>query len=140
MDFQKITHVYLLGIGGIGMSGLARYFNYLGKKVAGYDKTPSELTIELAAEDILVHYDDDLNQLPSEFLKVEKSCLLLIYTPAIPKQHNELNWFRLNGYIFYKRSEVLGFISKNYKTVAVAGTHGKTTKALLRLIFYTILR
>ena len=127
MNFNQITHVYLLGIGGIGMSGLARYFNFLGKSVAGYDKTPSDLTLALEQEGIAIHYDDNLDLIPADFLSINKENQLLIYTPAIPKDHREMKWFKANGYSLLKRSEVLGMISENYQTVAVAGTHGKTT-------------
>lgn len=126
MDFSKIKSVYLIGIGGIGMSALARYFNALGKKVAGYDKTPTALTAELINENIAVHFDDDVKQLPAFLTTENPSTILIIYTPAIPKDHREYNFLKTN-FTLYKRSQILGFITQNTNTIAVAGTHGKTT-------------
>ncbi len=123
-----MNNIYLVGIGGIGMSALARYFNAKGKKIAGYDKTRTTLTDELANENIHVHFADDLKLIPPEFTEVtSRDNTLIIYTPAIPKNHNELSWFHNNGYKVVKRSEVLGLIAKESFTIAVAGTHGKTT-------------
>ena len=121
---SHIQAVYLVGIGGIGMSALARYFAHQGKTVAGYDRVATELTQELEASGIAVHYKDDVNEIPSNFTAADT---LVIYTPAVPKNHSELNYFRENGFVVLKRSEVLGELSKTYRTIAVAGTHGKTT-------------
>lgn len=120
-----IQAVYLIGIGGIGMSALARYFNEQGKSVAGYDRVSTELTQELEATGINIHYSDDVNLIPRGFENPEST--LVIFTPAVPKSHSELMHFRSNGFDVLKRSEVLGELSKTYQTVAVAGTHGKTT-------------
>ena len=121
----NIQAVYLIGIGGIGMSGLARYFAAQGKMVGGYDKTPTELTKELEAAGIAVHFTDDVNAISDSFKNADST--LVIYTPAVPSNHSELNYFRNNGFEVLKRSQVLGELSKTYNTVAVAGTHGKTT-------------
>lgn len=116
----------MLGIGGIGMSALARYFNAMGKTVAGYDKTPTPLTNELIAEKIAVHFEDDMKLLP-EFIENENPAhFLIIYTPAIPNDHGEFNYLA-SKFQLYKRSEILGLITENSNTIAVAGTHGKTT-------------
>lgn len=120
MNINDIKQVYLIGIGGIGMSALARFFNERDVVVSGYDKTPTELTQQLIKEGIDIHYTDDVNLL-------NKAADLVIYTPAIPKDLKELNWYREQDYKIMKRSEVLGVISKEMQTIAVAGTHGKTT-------------
>jgi UDP-N-acetylmuramate--alanine ligase len=117
---NNIKSVFFVGVGGIGMSALARYFNRRGIKVTGYDKTETELTKQLVNEGISVHYIDDLTLIP---IDVE----LVIYTPAIPKDHSQLNYFQANNFPIMKRAELLGLISRMQKTVAVAGTHGKTT-------------
>lgn len=128
MELEKIHNVYLIGIGGIGMSALARFFNAGGKKIAGYDKTPTFLTDEMLKENINIHFEDDIKLIPAAFTNPElKSNTLIIYTPAIPVEHDELNWFIDRGYTVVKRSEVLGLITKQSYTIAVAGTHGKTT-------------
>src|SRR3954469_19589046 len=126
MNLEKLKNVYFLGIGGIGMSALARYFKALGKTVSGYDKTPTTLTDELIAEGISVHFIDSIAiaQLQTSNLK---DATLVVMTPAVPKDLIELNYFLSNGFNVKKRSEVLGMITKNHYTVAVAGTHGKTT-------------
>ncbi len=116
--------VYFIGVGGIGMSALARWFNAGGYQVVGYDKTPSDLTSKLVEEGIAIHFKDELKNIPS---KATKENTLVIYTPAISSNNNELNYFISNGFKVKKRAEVLGDISRNYFTVAVAGTHGKTT-------------
>lgn len=123
--FDNISTVYFLGIGGIGMSALARYFHHMKCKVAGYDRTPTELTRELESEGIEVHYHDSGEAVAQQLGKPENT--LVIWTPAIPGDHKELNWIRDHGYELWKRSRVLGFICQNYPTLAVAGTHGKTT-------------
>ena len=125
MNLQSITNVYFIGIGGIGMSALARYFNTNGKVVAGYDRTPTDITEMLEKEGIKVHFTDELDAIPNSFKNVETT--LVVYTPAVPKDHKELVFFQENGYQVVKRSEVLGFITKNTFCLAVAGTHGKTT-------------
>jgi len=126
MNFDKINNVYLVGIGGIGMSALARYFKHLGKFVAGYDKTPSTLTGQLQSEGIDIHFEDSLLLMPPNILS-QKDSTLVIYTPAVPNYNYEFNYFRERGYELVKRAEVLGFIFSKLKGVAVAGTHGKTT-------------
>ncbi len=118
--------VYFLGIGGIGMSALARWFMHLGKKVYGYDKTETPLTRNLIKEGAEIHYTDDVNNIPGEVLN-SKSTVLVVYTPAIPKNHREHNYLIEKSYTILKRSEVLGLITKDLYSVAVAGTHGKTT-------------
>lgn len=132
IQLSSIKYVFLLGIGGIGMSALARYFKAAGKDVRGYDKTPTELTRAMEKEGIAIHFDDDINNLP-EYLKSgeENTDALIIYTPAIPKNNNEYIYLMQIGYRIWKRSEVLGLITKNSKTIAVAGTHGKTTTSTM---------
>jgi len=120
-----IKNIYFIGIGGIGMSALARYFKFLGKEVAGYDRTPTQITNDLIALDIDIHFDDSVNAIPKSFL--DKEDTLVVYTPAIPKDHRELNYVQDNGFQIKKRAEVLGIITKEVYTLAVAGTHGKTT-------------
>lgn len=127
MNLDKINSVYLIGIGGIGMSALARYFNYHGKYVAGYDRTSSSLTNELSSEYIHIHFEDNTDLIPERIKKETKNSLLVIYTPAIPESMKELNYFIKNNYPVHKRSLVLGEITRNSFTIAVAGTHGKTT-------------
>lgn len=124
-QFKDIQNLYFIGIGGIGMSALARYFNSLGKKVAGYDKTSSALTRTLEAEGIEVNYDDELDAIPEVFKDIKRS--LIVYTPAIPKNHEQYNYFLKEQYLIKKRAVVLGMITKGVFTLAVAGTHGKTT-------------
>ena len=125
MNLQPITNVYFIGIGGIGMSALARYFNANGKVVAGYDRTSTDITEMLEKEGIKVHFTDEVEAIPASFKSTTTT--LVVYTPAIPKDHKELTFFQENGYQVVKRSEVLGFITKNSFCLAVAGTHGKTT-------------
>ncbi|ABG59988.1 UDP-N-acetylmuramate--L-alanine ligase [Cytophaga hutchinsonii] len=125
MNLTHIHSVYLIGIGGIGMSALARWFKQNNYNVGGYDKTSSDLTKALEAEGMAVHYTDSMAEVPEAFTK--KDSVLVIYTPAIPADHLELNFFRENGYALYKRSQVLGFLTKELKTIGIAGTHGKTT-------------
>lgn len=124
-NLKNIPNYYFLGIGGIGMSALARYFKLSGKNVAGYDRVRTSLTDELEKEGIPVHYEDDTSLIPPSFMSQNNT--IVVFTPAIPANHSELNWFRNQGFPIAKRSEVLGLISKEYKTIAVAGTHGKTT-------------
>jgi UDP-N-acetylmuramate--alanine ligase len=126
MKLGNIEQVYLVGIGGIGMSGLARYFNHMGCNVCGYDKTATTLTGELVKEGIRVFYDDNTEDIPVDFYKPTEATLI-IYTPAIPHYSEILSFFRNKGFELKKRSQVLGIISESLLTVAVAGTHGKTT-------------
>lgn len=130
MELDNIKQVYLVGIGGIGMSGLARYFHKRGCEVIGYDRTQTTLTDSLAAEGMAITYLDDVDQIPANFMAASDN-LLVIYTPAIPKDSAILNYFRENNFDLKKRSEVLGIISKGMFTVAVAGTHGKTTTSTM---------
>ena len=124
MNLNQIQNVYFIGIGGIGMSALARYFKFIGKNVAGYDKTETQLTKELQASGIEIHFDDNINAIPSNYF-IENT--LVIITPAVPKSHSEWNFFLERDYIVKKRAEVLGIITKDTFCFAVAGTHGKTT-------------
>lgn len=125
MDIQKITSVYFVGAGGIGMSALIRYFLAKKKIVAGYDKTPSELTEELIREGASIHYEDDVTQIPETCMQPENT--LVVYTPAIPDTHTELTYFRNAGFNIMKRARVLGEITNYSRGLCVAGTHGKTT-------------
>ena len=126
MELENIKRVYLIGIGGIGMSGLARYFKKRGCVVCGYDKTCTPLTAALRNEGIPVVFHDEIGNIPLSFQETDANTLI-IYTPAIPKDSLLLNFFRSGGFALKKRSEVLGIISKGMFTIAVAGTHGKTT-------------
>ncbi|GET20937.1 UDP-N-acetylmuramate--L-alanine ligase [Prolixibacter denitrificans] len=124
MNLEKVHRVYLLGIGGIGMSALARYFRFHGMRVEGYDRTETELTRELEEEGIYVHYEADLKYVPP-FNALDNT--LVIYTPAIPESNIELQFFRKTGTAIYKRSQVLGIIAAESQCIAVSGTHGKTS-------------
>lgn len=126
MNFKELKYIYFLGVGGIGMSALARYFISLGCKVSGYDKTKTALTTELEKEGVGIHYDENINKIPEE-IKGNNNNSLVIYTPAIPKDNKEYLYFITQNIKLFKRAEVLGLITKNYYTIAVAGTHGKTT-------------
>ena len=126
MRLEDYKYIYFLGIGGIGMSAIARWFNAKGFPVWGYDKTRTPLTEALEQEGIVVHYEDDVEQLPNELLE-HKQETLVILTPAIPAEHTEWAYLKEQGYTIKKRSEVLGIITAGAFTVAVAGTHGKTT-------------
>lgn len=129
MDANNIESVYFIGAGGIGMSALVRYFLSKGKKVAGYDRTPSELTEKLIEEGANIHYDDNVELIPSDFCNPQTT--LVVYTPAIPDTHSELSYFRKNGYSIQKRAQVLGMLTKTEKGLCVAGTHGKTTTSTM---------
>ena len=124
-NLKDIQNYYFVGIGGIGMSALARYFKFLGKNVSGYDKTETELTKALISEGITIHYIDDVASINKPYLDVEDT--IVVYTPAVPKDHKELNYFIDNSFDVRKRAEILGDITASIYTLAVAGTHGKTT-------------
>ena len=125
MEAKDIKAVYFVGAGGIGMSALVRYFIHRGLVVAGYDKTPSELTHRLEEEGAQIHYEENVDAIPSE-CKDPSHCLV-VYTPAIPAEHQELQYFRQNGFEIQKRAQVLGTLTRQMKGLCVAGTHGKTT-------------
>ena len=125
MELNKIQSVYFVGIGGIGMSALARYFKANGFNVEGYDRTPTLLTSELEREGIGIHFEDNINLIKEDFRNPTNT--LVVYTPAIPKGHEELNYFIDKGFDVKKRSQVLGILTREHKGVCVAGTHGKTT-------------
>lgn len=124
MDLNNIQRVYFIGIGGIGMSAIARFFNENGVKVSGYDRTETTLTRQLSAEGMQIHYTDDVNL-------VDAQANLVVYTPAIPPTHSELKWYREKGYEVVKRSDVLQEITRELFAITVAGTHGKTTISTL---------
>lgn len=126
MKLAAYKYIYFLGIGGIGMSAIARWFRSQGYPVWGYDKTETPLTKALMAEGIQIHYEDDIRHIPAEVI-ANKAATLVILTPAIPKEHLEWNFFQDQTYTIKKRAEVLGLITQNAYTIAVAGTHGKTT-------------
>lgn len=129
MEFKDIKAVYFIGAGGIGMSAIARYFIHRGLVVAGYDKTPSALTLQLEREGMLIHYEENIDEIPHA-CKQPQSCLV-IYTPAIPSDHQELQYFRQNGFEVEKRAQVLGTLTREHKGLCVAGTHGKTTTSTM---------
>jgi UDP-N-acetylmuramate--alanine ligase len=124
MDLNKVNKIYFLGIGGIGMSALARYFNFLGAEIYGYDLTPSPLTRQLEDEGMHIHYDINISAIPSKLDFV-------VFTPAIPKENKELIYFRNSGFEILKRAELIGKITKDKFTIAIAGTHGKTSISAL---------
>ena len=129
MDINQIQSVYFIGAGGIGMSALVRYFLSLGKVVGGYDRTPSTLTEKLIKEGAAIHYEDNYSLIPSSFKN--KKTTLIVFTPAIPKDHSEYCFFKNNEYTILKRAEVLGLITKSSKGLCIAGTHGKTTTSTM---------
>lgn len=129
--YNNIQAVYFLGIGGIGMSALARYFKLRGKLVAGYDRSPSPLTQEMEKEGIAIHFTDEVSAIPRSFLELPKTDVLVVITPAIPASHTELNFFKEEGYTLVKRSEVLGLITRETFGIGIAGTHGKTTTSAI---------
>ena len=125
MDASHIKAVYFVGIGGIGMSAIARYFLHMGITVGGYDRTPTDLTKQLVKEGAHIHYEENIGLIPQACLNPEEC--LVIYTPAIPDEHAELQYFRRNGFNIQKRAQVLGILTKAMRGLCVAGTHGKTT-------------
>ena len=129
MEIKDIKAVYFVGAGGIGMSAIARYFIHRGIVVAGYDKTPSNLTKQLEKEGMLIHYTEDVTEIPHA-CKDPKTCLV-IYTPAIPAEHKELVFFREGGFEIQKRAQVLGTLTRTHKGLCVGGTHGKTTTSTM---------
>lgn len=129
MEIKDIKAVYFVGAGGIGMSAIARYFISRGLVVAGYDKTPSDLTRQLEKEGMLIHYEENVDAIPAA-CKQPESCLI-IYTPAIPAEHQELQFFRQHGFEIQKRAQVLGTLTREHKGLCVAGTHGKTTTSTM---------
>lgn len=131
MNILDYKLYYFLGVGGIGMSALARYFNHYGKTVYGYDKTQTALTKELETEGISIHYHEDETFVKELFTKYKKEEILVIYTPAVPKEHAEFVYIQNNRFNLQKRAWVLGEITKQFKTIAIAGTHGKTTTTTL---------
>ena len=134
MNLNQIQNVYFIGIGGIGMSALARYFKTIGKNVAGYDKTPTDLTDQLMESNIQIHFEDNIDLIPKDFF-IENT--LVIITPAVPNHHSQWNYFLERDFQIKKRAEVLGIITKDTFCFAVAGTHGKTTtSSILGHILY----
>ena len=125
MNAEQIKAVYFVGIGGIGMSAIARYFLSRGIIVGGYDRTPSDLTEQLRKEGALIHYEDNINLIPTPCR--DKESTLVVFTPAIPAEHTELTFFRQQGFEIQKRAQVLGTLTRSLKGLCVAGTHGKTT-------------
>lgn len=129
MNIENIKSVYFVGAGGIGMSALIRYFLSKGKTVAGYDRTPSELTERLIVEGAQIHYEENVDLIPQPCK--DKDTTLVVFTPAIPHDHRELAYFRQNGFEIHKRAQVLGLITRGSKALCVAGTHGKTTTSTM---------
>ncbi len=129
MDVNTLKSVYFIGAGGIGMSALVRYFLSKGKKVGGYDRTPSELTLKLIEEGADIHYDEAPENIPSDFLNHEST--LVVYTAAMPEDHILLQYFRKHGFTIYKRAQVLGMLTRSSKGLCAAGTHGKTTTSTM---------
>jgi UDP-N-acetylmuramate--alanine ligase len=129
MELKDIKSVYFIGAGGIGMSAIARYFIHKGMVVAGYDKTPTDLTRQLEKEGMLIHYEENLEEIP-HVCKEQKSTLV-VYTPAIPATHIELKYFQENGFEVQKRAQVLGILTRTHKGLCFAGTHGKTTTSTM---------
>ena len=129
MELKDIKAVYFVGAGGIGMSAIARYFINRGLVVAGYDKTPSALTRQLEKEGMVIHYDENVDEIPQACR--DKASCLVVYTPAIPATHKELSYFHENGFEIQKRAQVLGTLTRTHKGLCVAGTHGKTTTSTM---------
>jgi len=129
MDINTLKSVYFIGAGGIGMSALVRYFLSKGKKVGGYDRTPSELTAKLIEEGAQIYFEEATEKIPSDFLDAEST--LIVYTAAMPEDHVLLRFFRQHGFIIYKRAQVLGMLTRSCKGLCAAGTHGKTTTSTM---------
>ena len=129
MDVNTLKSVYFIGAGGIGMSALVRYFLSKGKKVGGYDRTPSELTMKLIEEGADIHYKEAPEKIPDEFKNPENT--LVVYTAAMPEDHILLQYFRKHGFTIYKRAQVLGMLTRSSKGLCAAGTHGKTTTSTM---------
>ena len=129
MELKNIQSIYFLGAGGIGMSALVRYFLAEGKKVAGYDRTACALTDKLIEEGADIHFEENPELIPDAFR--DKETTLVIYTPAIPKEHKEWEYFRTNGFEIKKRAEVLGLITRDKRGLCIAGTHGKTSTSTM---------
>jgi len=129
MELKAIKAVYFIGAGGIGMSAIARYFIRKGLVVAGYDKTPSELTKQLEKEGMIIHYEENVDEIPHA-CRNKQTCLV-IYTPAIPATHAELQYFKTEGFEIQKRAQVLGTLTRTHKGLCVAGTHGKTSTSTI---------
>jgi UDP-N-acetylmuramate--alanine ligase len=123
----KYKFVYFIGIGGIGMSALARFFKRMGKDVEGYDKVPSSITDALQSINVGCYFDENKKRLSEKLKRFSKDEVLIIHTPAVPKTHEEYVWLKENNFLIRKRAEVLGEISRSFRTIAIAGTHGKTT-------------
>lgn len=135
LHLENIRSVYFIGIGGIGMSALARFFKKLGKEVAGYDRTETQLVNTLQSEGISVKFDDNIDSVPLVFR--DMSSCLVVYTPAVPSNHTELNYFLSNGFEVKKRAEVLGLVTRSMDGICVAGTHGKTTISSMTAHLFT---
>lgn len=129
MELKDIKSVYFVGAGGIGMSAIARYFIHKGLVVAGYDKTPSNLTNQLEKEGMLIHYEENIEEIPHACKN--SATTLVVYTPAIPQEHKELTFFHENGFCVEKRAQVLGMLTRTHKGLCFAGTHGKTTTSTM---------
>ncbi|MCD7713334.1 MAG: UDP-N-acetylmuramate--L-alanine ligase [Prevotella sp.] len=129
MELNDIQAAYFIGAGGIGMSAVARYFLGRGAVVAGYDRTPSLLTAQLEKEGMLIHFDDNIDEIP--FACKDPDHCVVVYTPAVPESHKELSWFRDNGFCVEKRAQTLGRLTQHHKALCVAGTHGKTTTSTI---------
>jgi len=135
MKISIFENIYFVGIGGIGMSAIARYFKAIGKNVAGYDKTQTVLTSKLASEEIELVFDSSVESIPKAFLNKQNT--LIVYTPAIPEGHEQLVYFQQNSFEIYKRSQILGLLSDDLKGIGVAGTHGKTTVSTITAHLFT---
>ena len=129
MELKDIKSVYFVGAGGIGMSAIARYFLHKGVTVAGYDRTPSELTRQLEREGMAIHYEENVDLIPQPCR--DTATCLVIYTPAIPAEHKEMVFFREGGFTIEKRAQVLGTLTRTHKGLCFAGTHGKTTTSTM---------
>ena len=126
---KHYDNIYFMGIGGIGMSALARYFLHEGKRVAGYDRTETPLTRALVAEGAVVTYDDEVENIPEAFRNPDTT--MVVFTPAVPEEHPQMQFFRKGGFLVEKRSQMLGHLAEGKYVMAVAGTHGKTTTSTL---------